>query len=91
MDIRRLFGLNLRRLRLAAGVSQDAIAAKMGIDRAHVSGMERGQKNVTLLTIWAAAQALGCRPSSLLDDEGAAVSSRLPAASKAPRSKRTKL
>ena len=68
MDIRTLFGTNLRRHRLAAGLSQEAVAERMGVDRAHVSSMERGQQNVTLLTIWHTAQALGVKPAALLDD-----------------------
>ena len=40
----------------------------MGVDRAHVSSMERGQQNVTLLTIWEAAQALKVRPAALLEE-----------------------
>jgi transcriptional regulator with XRE-family HTH domain len=90
MDIRALFGLNMRRLRLAAGLSQEAVAEGMGVDRAHVSSMERGQQNVTLLTIWQAAQTLKCRPASLFDEDGAASSRDLPPAVRAPRSKRTK-
>jgi len=59
MDIRLVFGRNLRRYRLAAGLSQEAVAERMGVDRAHVSSMERGQQNVTPLTVREAAQALG--------------------------------
>lgn len=70
MDIRSLFGKNMRRHRLAVGLSQEAVAERMGVDRAHVSSMERGQQNVTLLTIWHAAQALGIKPAALLDDSG---------------------
>ena len=68
MDIRKVFGDNIRRYRTAIGLSQEAVAERMGIDRAHVSSMERGQQNVTLLTIWHAAQALGIKPVKLLDD-----------------------
>jgi len=70
MDIRRVFGANMRRYRLAAGISQEAVAERMGVDRAHVSSMERGQQNVTLLTIWQAAQALNIRPAALLEEQG---------------------
>ncbi len=59
MDIRRLFGTNLRRHRLAAGLSQEAVGVRMGADRAHISSMERGAQNVTLLTLHEVAQALG--------------------------------
>ncbi len=41
----------------------------MGVDRAHVSSMERGQQNVTLLTMWLAAQALGVKPADLLNED----------------------
>ena len=68
MDIRRVFGANVRRYRVAAGLSQEAVAVKMGVDRAYVSGMERGQQNVTLLTMWHLAEALGVRPADLLDE-----------------------
>ena len=66
MDIRRIFGANVRRYRLAARLSQEAVAERMGVDRAYISGIERGQQNATLLTIWHAAQALGVRPVDLL-------------------------
>ena len=41
----------------------------MGVDRAYVSSMERGQQNVTLLTLWHTAQALGVKPVDLLDED----------------------
>lgn len=68
MDIRRVFGANVRRYRVATGLSQEAVAVKMGVDRAYVSGMERGQQNVTLLTMWHLSEALGVRPADLLDE-----------------------
>ncbi|MFZ5610282.1 MAG: helix-turn-helix domain-containing protein [Pseudomonadota bacterium] len=68
MDIRDVFGKNLKQYRLKAGLSQDALAVKMGVDRAHVSAMERGQQNVTIITLWHAALALDVRPAALLED-----------------------
>lgn len=88
MDIRKVFGQNMRRHRLAAGLSQEAVAERMGVDRAHVSSMERGQQNVTLLTIWSAAQALGVKPAVFLDEAGEYA---VTANGKAPRRRRTKL
>ncbi len=66
MDIRRILGLNVRRHRLAAGLSQEAVAVRMGVDRAFISSIERGQQNVTLLTLREIAEALKARPSELL-------------------------
>ena len=67
MDIRSTFGNNLRHYRQEAGISQDALAAKMGVDRAHVSAMERGQQNVTIITLWHVALALDVKPAALLE------------------------
>lgn len=69
MDIRQVFGDNIRRFRLQAGLSQEAVAERMGVDRAHVGNMERGQQNVTLLTLWHVAQALAVKPMDLLNEE----------------------
>jgi transcriptional regulator with XRE-family HTH domain len=68
MDIRKLFGANVRRYRIAAGLGQEAVAVRMGVDRAYVSAMERGVQNATLLLIWQTAQALGVRPVDLFDE-----------------------
>jgi len=69
MDIRHVFGENFRRFRTQAGLSQEAVAVRMSVDRAHVSSMERGQQNVTLSTMWLAAQALGVKPADLLNED----------------------
>jgi transcriptional regulator with XRE-family HTH domain len=66
MDIRKAFGANVRVYRLAAGLSQEAVAARMGVDRAYVSAIERGLQNVTLLTILQVAESLNVRPADLL-------------------------
>jgi transcriptional regulator with XRE-family HTH domain len=88
MDIRKVFGHNMRRHRMAAGTSQEALAAGMGVDRAHVSSMERGQQNVTLTTLWLAACALGIKPAALLDDQ-VAEGAKSPIG-KVPRKPRTR-
>jgi transcriptional regulator with XRE-family HTH domain len=68
MDIRIVFGKNVRRYRLAVGLSQEAVAVRMDVDRAYVSQIERGKQNATLLTVHEAAQALGVRWVDLLAD-----------------------
>ena len=57
-DVRRMVGRNLRRLRIAAGLTQAALAERMGVDRAYVSGLELGQRNPTVLSLWHVAEAL---------------------------------
>ncbi|WP_192740192.1 helix-turn-helix transcriptional regulator [Bradyrhizobium sp. OAE829] len=75
MDIRKVFGGNARRFRLALGLSQEAVAERMGVDRAFISSMERGLQNATLLTIWQIAQALEVRPADLLDERASKIRS----------------
>ncbi|MBM3543855.1 MAG: helix-turn-helix transcriptional regulator [Alphaproteobacteria bacterium] len=41
-DVRRMVGENVRRLRVTAGLSQAELAARMGVDRSYVSGLEQG-------------------------------------------------
>ena len=69
MDIRKLFGTNVRRYRVDLNISQEALGVRMGVDRAYVSAIERGVQNVTLLSMWEVAQALGVRPAALLADD----------------------
>jgi transcriptional regulator with XRE-family HTH domain len=68
MDIRKLVGANVRRYRLSANLSQEAVAVRMDADRAFVSQIERGGQNVTLLTVHHLAEALGVRPVDLFDE-----------------------
>ncbi|UBS33837.1 helix-turn-helix domain-containing protein [Altererythrobacter sp. N1] len=69
MDIRKLFGANVRRYRVSLNISQEALGVRMGVDRAYVSAIERGVQNVTLLSMWEVAQALGVRPAALLAED----------------------
>lgn len=62
-DVRRMVGRNVRRLRTAAGLTQAELAERMGVDRAYVSGLELGERNPTIVTLWHVAQALAVRMS----------------------------
>jgi transcriptional regulator with XRE-family HTH domain len=68
-DVRRMVGRNVRRLRIAAGLSQAGLAERMGVDRAYVSGLELGQRNPTILTLWHIAKALGVKVRPFFDEE----------------------
>lgn len=62
------FGKRLRELRVAAGLSQEALADAAGLDRTYVSKCERGGRNVTLLSIHKFAKALKVEPATLLQE-----------------------
>jgi ribosome-binding protein aMBF1 (putative translation factor) len=65
----RRVGARLRRARQAKGVSQEAVALAAGLDRSYVSGLERGEFNVSLLVLARLARAAGTRLSALLESE----------------------
>jgi len=51
---------NLRRLRVATGVSQEALAVDAGLDRTYISRLERDMENPTVAVLERLADALGC-------------------------------
>ncbi|GJD91397.1 XRE family transcriptional regulator [Methylobacterium hispanicum] len=74
MDGRARVAWHLRRLRVARGFSQEALAVDAGVDRTYVSGIERGSFNPTVEVLERLATALGCDVAELFaipqaDDE----------------------
>lgn len=63
-----LFGGLVRRLRESAGISQEELADRAGVHRTYIGGIERGERNPTLLTIYKIAAALNVPPASLLEE-----------------------
>lgn len=59
MDMRKLVGENVRRARIQAGLSQEALAEKSGFSQQYISGLEQGHRNPTLVTVYEIACALG--------------------------------
>lgn len=66
MDVKKRLGINLRRLREAKGLSQEAFAFEAGIHRTYVSDIERGARNPTITVVENLAIALGITASELL-------------------------
>jgi transcriptional regulator with XRE-family HTH domain len=65
-DILTRFGQRVRALRTAAGLSQEAFAAKCGLDRTYVGGIERGERNLALRNIERIARTLEISLSKLM-------------------------
>lgn len=60
------FGKKLRKLRTRKGLSQEKLAEMTGLHRTYVSSVERGERNVSLLTIYKFAEALGLKMAALM-------------------------
>jgi transcriptional regulator with XRE-family HTH domain len=65
-DPRVQFGANLRSRRLALGLSQEQFAEKADLHWTYIGGIERGERNLSLLNIVKLARALKIAPSELL-------------------------
>jgi transcriptional regulator with XRE-family HTH domain len=60
------FGLRVRYFRKKRRLSQEDLAAEAGLDRTYVGGVERGERNISLLNISKLARALGVPMAELL-------------------------
>ena len=65
-SLQRAFAEVIQDLRLAAGMSQEDLAAEAGVHRTYISDLERGLKAPGLATIEGLARALRKRPHMLL-------------------------
>lgn len=57
----------LKRARLAAGLTQEQLAARIGTSKQGISNAERGSYELTLDWLYQAAVAIGCPPAELDD------------------------
>ena len=62
------FGARLRQLRKSVGLSQEGLALLCGLDRTYVGGVERGERNISLLNIHKISRALRISTRELFDE-----------------------
>lgn len=53
-----LIGSNIRVIRQGAGLTQEKLALKTGLDRSYIGGVERGERNISVLNLKKCADAL---------------------------------
>ena len=64
--IEKALGAIVTKLRIKNGVSQAALAEKLGYSISYISKLERGQMNPTLRTLFDLADSLGIEPDVLV-------------------------
>jgi len=65
-QIQKDFGLRVRETRKRKGISQEGLALACGLDRTYIGGVERGERNISLINIYKLAVALGIAPRDLV-------------------------
>jgi transcriptional regulator with XRE-family HTH domain len=66
MDMRKLVGRNAARIRREKQLTQEQLAESSGLSQQYISGLERGQRNPTIVTVYEIACALGVSHLDLL-------------------------
>ena len=64
--LKRVLGAQVRDLRLARHLSQEALAEELGVSTRYLAGIERGERNLTLDSVDALAAQLGVEARSLI-------------------------
>ena len=65
-DPHQRVAFNLRRLRVARGISQERLALEANVDRSYVGRLERGLENPTIAILERLADTLGVSTHELL-------------------------
>jgi len=58
-DLARTIGARIRKRRIELALSQERLGELCGLHRTYVGALERGEKNVTVVTLGKIAAALG--------------------------------
>lgn len=66
MDMRKLVGRNVRRIRIERSMTQEQFAERSGFSQQYISDLERGRRNPTIVSLYELAQALGATPIDLI-------------------------
>lgn len=64
-QIQKRFGERVRELRKQKGLSQEALAFTCDLDRTYIGGVERGERNISLINIHRIARALDVKAKDL--------------------------
>lgn len=79
-----MLGDELRRARVAAGLTQEKLAENAGVDRTYVSLLERDKQSPSVEMLFRVCRALGIRPSTLIARVEVAIT-KLPSEKRATR------
>ncbi|MBL8570264.1 MAG: helix-turn-helix transcriptional regulator [Phreatobacter sp.] len=67
--LRDVLAKNIRKLRAARELSQEALADAAGLHRTYLGGVERSERNISIDNMARIAKSLGVEPWELLKDK----------------------
>lgn len=67
-DIEKIVGKRIAAVRKRNGITQDELAERAGLNRAHLYRLETGKQSMTLRTLKIIADALDVRVRDLIDN-----------------------
>jgi transcriptional regulator with XRE-family HTH domain len=67
-EVLSVLGTRVREARAAKGWSQERLAEAAGLHRTYIGGIERGERNVSILNIAKIARVLGKTPADLVSE-----------------------
>lgn len=74
--IKRAFGVSIRRLRERKSVSQEQLAHDSKLDRSYIGGIERGERNPSLIALTKIANGLGIPLADIFAEFGSVVAAK---------------
>jgi transcriptional regulator with XRE-family HTH domain len=66
-DYVKAFGKHLKKLRLSKDLTQEELCYRSGLQLSHLGRIERGERTLTMPTLYVLATALEMEPKKLLD------------------------
>jgi transcriptional regulator with XRE-family HTH domain len=69
MDMRKLVGRNVKRIRQEKGLTQEQLAELSGFSQQYLSGLEHGRRNPTIVSLYELASSLGVSHMDLVRPE----------------------
>lgn len=63
----KLVGENIRLLRKKRGLTQEELAERINLQQAYIGGVERGERNISMLTLQKIAVGLEVSPEKVLN------------------------
>jgi transcriptional regulator with XRE-family HTH domain len=70
MDMRKLVGRNVKRIRQQRRLTQEQLAELSGFSQQYISGLEQGRRNPTIVSLYELATSLGVGHMDLVRPDG---------------------